>query len=148
VLGIDRFDPAFRAYLRAWAFRHPTPADFIRLMRDQSGVDLDWFFREWIYTTARLDQAVDSVTTQANGQVLIHLSNRGSMVMPLTMDIYCASEQNGQEVVRVVHLPVDMWNLGPQFTYRLTPDLPVKRVQVDPRAVLPDVDRRNNEWPR
>ena len=36
----------------------PTPADFFRLMRDASGMDLDWFWRDWIYTTARLDQAV------------------------------------------------------------------------------------------
>ncbi|HEU5478506.1 MAG TPA: M1 family metallopeptidase, partial [Candidatus Tumulicola sp.] len=45
VLGKDRFDAAFRAYIRAWAFKHPTPADFFRVMRDQSGMELDWFWR-------------------------------------------------------------------------------------------------------
>ena len=43
VLGKDRFDAAFREYIKAWAFKHPTPADFFRMMRDQSGMDLDWF---------------------------------------------------------------------------------------------------------
>ncbi|MGH7535515.1 MAG: M1 family metallopeptidase, partial [Gemmatimonadales bacterium] len=57
VLGKDRFDRAFREYLRTWAYRHPAPADFFRIMRDVSGMDLDWFWRDWIFTTARLDQA-------------------------------------------------------------------------------------------
>ena len=67
VLGKDRFDAAFREYIRTWAFKHPTPADFFRLMRDQSGMELDWFWRDWIFTTARLDQAVDSVSRGADG---------------------------------------------------------------------------------
>ncbi len=37
VLGVERFDAAFRQYLDAWAFRHPSPADFFRLMRDAVG---------------------------------------------------------------------------------------------------------------
>lgn len=37
VLGPDMFDPAFRDYLKTWAFKHPTPADFFRIMRDNTG---------------------------------------------------------------------------------------------------------------
>ncbi|HEX7596432.1 MAG TPA: M1 family metallopeptidase, partial [Gemmatimonadaceae bacterium] len=82
VLGKDRFDAAFREYIKAWAFKHPTPADFFRMMRDESGMDLDWFWREWIYTTARLDQSVDSVTTRADGGSNVYVGNHGTMVMP------------------------------------------------------------------
>ncbi len=28
-------------------------------------MELDWFWRDWIFTTARLDQAVDSVSRAA-----------------------------------------------------------------------------------
>jgi hypothetical protein len=135
VLGKDRFDPAFRAYIRAWAYKHPTPADFFRLMRDASGVDLDWFWRDWVYTTARLDQAVDSIS---GGKV--HLSNRGSMTLPLELEI-----TYGDGSTERLRLPVDMWNLGPRFSYRLKSEKPVRRVTVDPRQALPDVDRRNNQ---
>jgi hypothetical protein len=138
VLGKERFDHAFRQYLRAWAFKHPTPADFFRLMRDASGMDLDFFWRDWIYTTARLDQAVDSVAA-ADGQQKVFLSNRGSMTLPLEMDL--TYEDGATERVR---LPVEMWNLGPSFAYRLRGAKKVKGVVVDPRNVLPDVDRRNN----
>jgi Peptidase family M1 domain len=138
VLGKERFDRSFREYLRTWAFKHPTPADFFRLMRDVSGMDLDWFWRDWIYTTARLDQAVDSVAT-ADGQQKVYLSNRGSMTLPLEMDL---TYDDGS--TERVTLPVEMWNLGPRFAYRVRSAKPVRKVTVDPRQALPDTDRSNN----
>jgi hypothetical protein len=147
VLGRDRFDPAFREYLRTWAYRHPTPADFFRLMRDQSGQDLDWFWREWVYTTARLDQAVDSVEARGGGLTEVYLSSRGQMVMPLDL-AYTVRDSDGTVREERVSLPVDMWNLGSRFTYRLRGASPVRRVVVDPDSVLPDIDRTNNSWSR
>jgi hypothetical protein len=41
-----------------------------------------------------------------------------------------------------------MWNLGPEFVYRVPQKKRVGRVEVDPRAALPDIDRANNVWPR
>jgi hypothetical protein len=41
-----------------------------------------------------------------------------------------------------------MWNLGPKFAYRIRGGKPVKRVMVDPRQALPDVDRSNNQRSR
>jgi hypothetical protein len=134
VLGKERFDPAFRAYIRAWAYKHPSPADFFRIMRDASGMDLDWFWRDWIYTTARLDQAVDSLGTEK-----IFLSNRGTMTLPLEMDL---TYQDGS--TERVKLPVEMWNLGPRFAYPLKSGKTVTRVVLDPRQALPDVERGNN----
>jgi hypothetical protein len=138
VLGRERFDPAFREYLRTWAFKHPTPADFFRLMRDESGMDLDFFWRDWIYTTARLDQAVDSVGV-ADGAQKVFLSNRGTMTLPLEMDLTYADGSTER-----VRLPVEMWNLGPAFAYRVRGGKRVTAVVVDPRHALPDVDRSNN----
>ena len=141
VLGKDRFDKAFREYIRTWAFKHPTPADFFRLMRDQSGMELDWFWRDWVFTTARLDQAVDSVSTPSNEVSVIHLSNRGTMVMPAELAISFADGTR-----TTVRLPVEMWNLGSRFDYRVLGTKRVQRVEIDPRRALPDVDRANNLW--
>jgi Peptidase family M1 domain len=142
VLGKERFDAAFREYLRTWAFKHPTPADFFRLMRDESGMELDWFWRDWIYTTARLDQAVDSVRTAGDSEK-VFLSNRGTMTLPLEMELTYADS-----TAERVRLPVEMWNLGPRFAFRVRSGKPVKRVVVDPRKALPDIDRSNNTWTR
>ena len=143
VLGKDRFDSAFREYIRAWAFKHPTPADFFRVMRDQSGMDLDWFWRDWIFTTARLDQAADSISRSADGVTTVHLTNRGSMVMPAELRL---TFDDG--TTQTVKLPVEMWNLGDHFGYRVAGTKGVKSVEVDPKKALPDGDRGNNRWPR
>src|SRR6185369_8373109 len=45
VLGPERFDRAFREYIRRWAFKSPRPADFYRSMEDAAGMDLGWFWR-------------------------------------------------------------------------------------------------------
>jgi Peptidase family M1 domain len=142
VLGKDRFDAAFREYIKAWAFKHPTPADFFRMMRDESGMDLDWFWRGWIYSTARLDQSVDSVSARPGGSTDVYLSSRGTMVMPAELRVEFGDGSYG-----TYKLPIEMWNLGSHFTYRVPRDHPT-RIVVDPRHALPDIDRANNIWPR
>jgi hypothetical protein len=143
VLGKERFDAAFREYIRAWAFRHPTPADFFRMMRDESGMDLDWFWRGWIFSTARLDQAVDSVTARPDGGSNVYLANRGTMVMPAELSLTFADGSR-----TIVRLPVEMWNLGSPFVYRVPEKKRITLAEVDARRVLPDIDRANNVWPR
>lgn len=61
VLGRDLFDRAFREYATRWRFKHPTPYDFFRTMEESSGVDLDWFWRGWFYSTDHVDIALDKV---------------------------------------------------------------------------------------
>ncbi|MBI4500163.1 MAG: M1 family metallopeptidase [Gemmatimonadetes bacterium] len=143
VLGKERFDPAFREYARAWAFKHPTPADFFRVMRDVSGVELDWFWRGWIFTTSRLDQSADSIGARPDGGSAVYLTNRGTMVMPAELAL---TYEDGQRMTE--RLPVEMWNLGQRFTYRPADVRKVRSVEIDPRKVLPDIDRANNVWPR
>ena len=143
VLGKERFDAAFREYIRAWAFKHPTPSDFFRLMRDQSGMELDWFWRDWVFTTARLDQAVDSTSRGTDGVTSVYLHNRGTMVMPA--EVLLTFEDGTTSTVK---LPVEMWNLGDRFAYRVMGTRPVRAVEIDPRHALPDIDRANNRWPR
>jgi hypothetical protein len=175
VLGRDAFDPAFRTYIRRWAFKHPQPADFFRTMENVSGRNLDWYWREWIYTTARLDQAVDSVVgpasgaggrtraqepglagnqsfgrvtgpagTEPPGATRVYLSNRLQMVMPATLKLSYADGTS-----ETVKLPVEIWNLGSRFVYSATTGgKRVVRAEVDPEHRLPDMDRKNNVWPR
>ena len=61
ILGRELFDFAFKTYSRRWMFKHPSPADFFRTMEDASGVDLDWFWRGWFFTTDHVDMAIDKV---------------------------------------------------------------------------------------
>ena len=61
VMGRELFDFAFREYSRRWKFKRPMPADFFRTMEDASGVDLDWFWRGWFYSTDHTDISLDDV---------------------------------------------------------------------------------------
>jgi hypothetical protein len=61
IMGRELFDFAFKTYSRRWMFKHPTPADFFRTMEDASGVDLDWFWRGWFFTTEHVDISLESV---------------------------------------------------------------------------------------
>jgi Peptidase family M1 domain len=58
VMGRELFDFAFKEYAKRWMFKRPTPSDFFRTMEDASGVDLDWFWRGWFYTTDYVDIAL------------------------------------------------------------------------------------------
>ncbi len=62
VMGRELFDFSFREYAKRWAFKHPTPADLFRTMEDASGVDLDWFWRGWFFTTDHVDISLENVT--------------------------------------------------------------------------------------
>ena len=61
VMGRELFDYAFKQYSHTWMFKHPTPADFFRLMEDASAVDLDWFWRGWFFSTDHVDLSLDQV---------------------------------------------------------------------------------------
>jgi len=61
VMGRQQFDFAFKQYANRWKFKRPTPADFFRTMEDASGVDLDWFWRGWFYSTDHVDIGINDI---------------------------------------------------------------------------------------
>jgi len=63
IMGRELFDYSFKTYAQRWMFKHPTPEDFFRTMEDASAIDLDWFWREWFYTTDYVDIGVKEVKT-------------------------------------------------------------------------------------
>jgi len=61
VMGRKLFDFAFKQYARRWMFKRPEPVDFFRTMEDASGIDLDWFWRGWFYTTQHVDIGIKAL---------------------------------------------------------------------------------------
>jgi aminopeptidase N len=144
VLGPERFDAAFREYIRAWAFKHPTPWDFFRAMENAAGEDLAWFWRGWVFNNYKLDVAIKSVTnTSTNPQqgVVITLQNLEGMAMPVPIQVRDASG-NTQNLV----VPVESWMRGSEATFYVYPTARITEVIIDPERKLPDVNRKNNTW--
>ncbi len=142
ILGAERFDHAFRTYIRRWAFKSPQPADFFRTMEDASGMDLDWFWRGWIVESASLDQAVGEVQQgQGNRGASITFTNLERMVMPLH---FTATFEDGTTESR--QLPVQVWFTSNRVQQRLTTAKKVTKVEVDAERIWPDASRGNNVW--
>ena len=104
--GTDGRTRLAEAY-RDWAFKHPQPADFFRTIEEVSGRDLSWFWRGFFYTTAVLDQSVESVKQEAGGPTAVTLANLGYAVMPVELKL--AFSDGTTDLVR---LPVEIWYGG------------------------------------
>ena len=142
VLGPERFDNAFREYIRRWAYKHPTPWDFFRTMENVSGEDLGWFWRGWIFNNWKLDQSVKGVqyadNKPENGAAVI-LQNNEQMVMPVSVII---KEANGKE--HRYNLPVEIWQRGAEYNFQVPTTSRIEEVILDPEKKLPDQNRKNN----
>ena len=144
VVGRDRFDYAFRKYTEAWAFKHPTPYDFFHCINNAVGEDLNWFWKEWFFTNWTLDQAVTAVSYVDNDPskgALITIENKGKMILPVIIKVYQSNGETGN-----IQLPVEIWQRSGTWTFKYSSKSKIDKVILDPGNVLPDVNKKNNEW--
>jgi len=142
ILGPDRFDAAFRRYIAAWAFKHPAPSDFFRLMASEAGEDLAWFWRGWFFENEPLDLAVTKAAyagPDPKSGLHIEISALQPLVLPAQVEVDFA-DGTKQDVT----LPVEAFYKGSVAAFDLPTGKPVTQVVVDPAHKLPDVDRGNN----
>jgi outer membrane lipoprotein-sorting protein len=144
ILGEQRFDYAFRTYIKRWAFKHPTPWDFFHTMENASGEDLGWFWRGWILNNWKLDQGVKDVKYPENDPSkgsFITLENLEEMAMPVSLAI---EEENGKKDTLL--LPVEIWQKGGSKTIAYASTSKIKSVVIDPNHDFPDINPANNSW--
>lgn len=141
VLGAERFDNAFRSYIKTWAYKHPQPTDFFNHMENVAGENLDWFWKGWFYSNANIDLAINSVQPYG-ANYLVSLSNLGEMPMPVLLEI---TYDDGQKERRM--LPVEIWFKGNQWSHLLKVDKKVVGVEIDPDKVITDINVANDKWP-
>ncbi|WP_317169526.1 M1 family aminopeptidase [Mucilaginibacter humi] len=141
VLGPERFDFAFRQYIKYWAMKHPLPYDFFRAMNDAAGEDLNWFFKQWFFTTRKLDQAVEGVKYSSNPAdgAIITIVNKEKMAMPVDLKI---TQTNGK--TETIHLPVNVWQRTGVWKFKYPSTSVIKSIVIDPDHLLPDIDLKNN----
>ena len=87
ILGEERFDEAFTAYIDRWAYKHPTPDDFFRTIENVAGEDLRWFWRGWFINSWKVDQAITEVKYVKNDPTqgaIITIENLEQMPMPVS----------------------------------------------------------------
>ena len=142
ILGVERFDSAFRTYIARWAFKHPTPYDFFRTMENVGGEDLSYFWRGWFFTNDKLDQGVTEIKYVDNDPAKgadITLVNNEQMVLPVPLLI---EQENGQK--DSLTLPVEIWQRGGTWTFRYPSTSTISKITIDPDHDYPDVNPSNN----
>lgn len=144
VLGNDRFDYAFKKYIRDWAFKHPTPWDFFRSIENSAGEDLAWFWKGVILNSYALDQAVRKIE-YINGDpkqgALITIENADQMAMPVVVEYTTVSGKTDRK-----SLPVEIWQNNNIWTFKVNTTEELSKVVIDPDHVLPDSNDSNNTW--
>jgi hypothetical protein len=139
ILGSERFDFAFKSYIKAWAYKHPTPTDFFNIIENAAGENLSWFFKAWFYGNDNIDLAVNKVEKSEIGYK-IEFENFG-IPMPVVYNVYYQDGSKDE-----LRLPVEIWQRGDTWTTAIKTDKTIKKVVIDPNRILLDVKPDNNRW--
>ncbi|WP_438972613.1 M1 family metallopeptidase [Polaribacter sp.] len=169
IMGKELFDHAFKTYSQRWMFKHPSPADFFRTMEDASGIDLDWFWRGWFYTTDVTDIGIKGVkkytTKEAENTVEfvedtsiglgfsknadkyhyeITYEKPGGLVMPIIVEF---TYKDGTKEKKTY--PAQIWRYNDkEVTKVFSSNKQIESIQIDPDLETADVDTSNNSFPR
>ncbi len=159
ILGKEDFDKGMLVYFNKWRFKHPDPWDFIKVMEDVSGIQLDWYLNFWMNTTKGIDYAIKDVQAHSRGATLLILERIGEMPMPLRISI---KTKDGLE--RKYYVPLASMMGAPDedgvqllepwpWTHpvkELALEVPFKDVisiTIDPIEEMADLRRDNNIYP-
>ncbi|HHC78288.1 MAG TPA: M1 family peptidase [Flavobacteriia bacterium] len=149
IIGQENLQKTLKKYFHDFAFKHPTPNDFIRTAEKVSGLQLDWYLNEWTQTTHYINYAVTDVFKKE-----ITLENRGLMPMPIDLRLTYTdgSTEDFYIPLRMLlgHKPtkatiLDDWPWV-QPTYTFTVSKPIRTVEIDPKHLMADIDRKNNTF--
>ena len=119
ILGREAFDTAFREFSQRWQFKRPTPSDFFRSMEEGSGVDLDWFWRGWFYSTDHVDISIDNVVHGTLDTKDPRIENERKRSEKSDEPTYLTDERNADIPKAVEEDPslLDFYNENDEFAY-------------------------------
>ena len=144
ILGRELFDQAFKEYSVRWKFKRPTPYDFFRTMEEASGVDLDWFWRGWFFSTDHVDIALNNIHL-ASLDTLDPQVNLAKDRVDFENEPLILHDQRNEAAkieTRVTERPelLDIYNEYDEFT-------PSDREMRDSKEVLDDLYDKNDSDP-
>ena len=144
ILGRELFDQAFKEYSVRWKFKRPTPYDFFRTMEEASGVDLDWFWRGWFFSTDHVDIALNNIHLASLDTLDPQVNLAADRVDFENEPLILHDERNEEAMIetRVTERPelLDIYDAYDEFT-------PSDREIKDSQEVLEDLYDRNDSDP-
>jgi len=159
IVGDEEVERGIREYAKTWAFKHPTPWDFVFSMNTTLGQDLGWFWHYWLWTTESVDGSIANVRTEGS-RTIVTIRQDGQMPSPVVLEVRfapggpaiapMANAKMTGETTAVVTWPVDGWFDG-RRTFDAVLDFgarPITSITLDPGGRFPDRDKGDNVWPR
>ncbi len=163
IVGKETFDRGMLRYYNEWKFKHPKPYDFIRVMEKESRMDLDWYYRYWIYTTHYVDYGFDPIFEAEDGTAVARIIRYGLIPMPLAVmitlddgrqimynipiDIQRGHKPAELDGVQYIKAPIWPWVEREYYIYTGIPYEQVVLWEIDPSRRLIDVDPSDNVYP-
>lgn len=144
IIGKDIFDQAFRRYISNWAYKHPTPNDFFRTIENETGENLNWFWRGMFQHNWQMDQELSEVRyveLDPKKGVLVTVQNLGKLPMPIEVELTTVTGKK-----TTVKLPVEIWERNKSWTFKVNTTEELTEVKLDPRNIYPDKNPENNIW--
>ena len=161
LMGNEALQKTLKRYYNEYAFKNPTPNDFIRIAEKVSGMQLQWFLNEFMETDHTADYAISKVEGKDN-KTEVTLKRVGRL--PLSIDLWVTDKADN---IRYVYVPLRMtyaekpntypayprtvlpaWGWG-NPTYTFTLDMPledIKSITLDPENKSVDTDKENNSF--
>ncbi|WP_347924381.1 M1 family metallopeptidase [Pontimicrobium sp. SW4] len=159
IVGDEAVQKAMSNYTKAWAFKHPSPWDYIYFMNNELGQDLGWFWYYWLWTTESVNASIQDVKTNGN-ETVVTIHQAGEMPSPVVLKVEFADGElpinaisNAKMVdenTAIVTWPVDVWfNRDRVFEAKMNfGSRKIKKITFDPNRRFPDKDSKDNVWPR
>lgn len=163
IVGQECLDRCLKKYYDQWAYKHPEPRDFKRIVEKDAQIELDWFFDHWIHSTNVIDYGIDRVNKRGK-KTEVNLHRFGTLPMPVDLTV---TYKDGE--VRHFHIPLrmmrgakneDNW-LGaftlmedwpwthPDYTFELDcPLRKIEKIEIDANLRIADINRKNNIYPQ
>jgi len=160
IIGEEALYKTLNRYFKEWAFKHPTPNDFIRVAEKVSGAELDWYLTDWTQTTNTIDYGVKIVVSERS-KTIVSFERIGLMPMPI--DIYVEYEDDTYESF---YIPLQMMRADkpnpnpdeersvlpdwawakPEYSFEISNNKKVKAVTIDPSGLMADINFENNSY--
>lgn len=135
-VGTERFRRAMADYLARYRYAHPTADDFRAALERSLGVDLQWFFDDYLAGSGGIDYAAGRIDNSASDGPMVWVIRHGSVPAPVEIAVTLADGTS-------TSLPWD--GQGAIHSFSFAPGSQVVRLEVDPQHKLKaELDVLNN----
>jgi len=132
-LGEEAMDKAMQKYFDTWKFKHPQPEDLRKIIEEESGKDLTWFFEDMLNTTKKLDYKIVSAQQEASSYK-VKIKNTGAIAGPYSIcgvkedSVLVTKWYEGEANATIVDFPIGEYD----------------NIRIDYQLDMPENKRKNN----